>query len=545
MMAANSPFWKEQLQVQDELAIPEVTKEQLSKILEFVYKGKVSVRSDERKAFLQSAKRFCIQGLPISDEDKTPSGEEKPNIEAVEREPLKKKTQTESACIESLPDEVLVKILSYLPTRDLLQNVALVSKRFNALSEDCGAHIVVNLDNNVDVKSAVQFLERATLIEELQITSPTRNRIIRFKEKPESFLCYEIFLAIALHDYVRVINVANNSAFISMEDFVRLSQTKLFSSSSLTKLVLPVKLQDSAKEPTLETQIRAAVRSLKNAKNLRHLDLGAPLLGNFSDNLVAVEMLEVALACPMIHTIRPTNGFDRSDFQTLIEARKGTLKELNIYSFFFTPMLNPDGLSECTKLQKLYFVPQDLNSIKTLTSLKYLSKLKLAIPFTFGHAFAPNSLPQITSLYVTGMRDPNCSSSLPNAFPNIRKLEISLGEFGPSELLVLREFIVRCPQLDIIFYAADFNKEFNLVRGFEEACNSRPNPKIVIYDRNCELSKTTVEEMMSSLKQIIAIKSGQSLYIQGSTTAQEIGQVNEWLIFQNRNSQDLQEIRIC
>ena len=557
-MAANSPLWKEQLQIQDELAILELTKEQLSKILEFVYKGKISVRSDERKAFLQSAKRFCIQGLPISDKDKPISGKEKPisgedepisgkeksgkqkpNIEAVESEPPKKKKKTESAGIESVPDEVLVKILCYLPTCDLLQNVALVSKRFKALSEDCGAHIVVNLHNNIDVKSAVQFLKRATLIEELHISCPTPNRIISFKEKPKSFVCCEIFLAIAFHDYVRVINVANNSAFILSENLVRLSQTKLFRSSLLTKLILPIKHRYN--EPALATQIRAAVRSLKNAKNLRHLDFGDPYMGNFAYcDFFRADLLEVALACPRIHTIKPTSNFDRSQFQTLIEARKETLTELRISPNRF----NPDGLSKCTKLQKLDFV-LDFNSIKTLTSLKNLSELKML--FDEGHAFAPNSLPQITSLSVTGMTNaPDCLISLANACPNLRKLEMFLRDDGvDSCLLALREFVVRCQQLEVIYYTANFyDEEFNLDQGFEEACNSRSNLKIVIYDPNHYLSKTRIEEMMS-LKQIIAIISSHSLYVQGSTTAQEIGQVNEWLLLQNRNSQLLKEIRIC
>jgi hypothetical protein len=558
MMAANSPLWKEQLQGQDELAILELTTEQLSKILEFVYKGKISVRSDERKAFLQNAKRFCIQGLPISDEDKPISGKEKPisgedepisgkeksgkqkpNIKALESEPPKKKKKAESAGIENLPDEVLVKILCYLPTCDILQNVALVSKRFKALSEDCGAHIVVNLHNNIDVKSAVQFLERATLIEELHISCPTPNRIIRFKEKPESFVCCEIFLAIALHDYVRVINVANNSAFILSENLVRLSQTKLFRSSLLTKLILPIKHR--SREPTLETQIRAAVLSLKNAKNLRHLDFGDPYLGNFAYFVfIRAELLEVALACPMIHTFKPTYGFDRSDFQTLIEARKETLTELKINHY----QLPFNVLSECTKLQKLYCFPQ-FNSTKVLTSLKNLSELEMEI--WSGPAFAPNSLPQIKSLSVTGMSNvPDRLISLANACPNLRKLEIFLNDDGVrSCLLALREFVVRCQQLEVIYYTANFyEEEFNLDQGFEEACNSRSNLKIVMYDPQCELSKTRIEKMMS-LKQIIAIIHYHSLYVQGSTTAQEIGQVNEWLLPQTHNSQDLKEIRIC
>ena len=47
--------------------------------------------------------------------------------------------------IADLPDKLLVKIFSFVSTRDLLQNVARVSRQFNRLSQDPGAHVDVDL----------------------------------------------------------------------------------------------------------------------------------------------------------------------------------------------------------------------------------------------------------------------------------------------------------------------------------------------------------------------------------------------------------------
>ena len=86
--------------------------------------------------------------------------------------------------LESLPNELLVKIFSYLPTKDLLQNVALVSKRFYDLSKDSGAHVVVQLPRrNVRSGKIKKFLVGKNHIESVDMA-------FNFFEREE---CIQIF----------------------------------------------------------------------------------------------------------------------------------------------------------------------------------------------------------------------------------------------------------------------------------------------------------------------------------------------------------------
>ena len=64
--------------------------------------------------------------------------------------------------ISNLPDELLVKIFSHLTTQDLLQNLALVNKKFNQISMDANSLKVIalkDIDEYVfeDVKNVVKI----------------------------------------------------------------------------------------------------------------------------------------------------------------------------------------------------------------------------------------------------------------------------------------------------------------------------------------------------------------------------------------------------
>ena len=71
--------------------------------------------------------------------------------------------------INTIPNEILVKILSYLPTTDLLLNVSKVSKRFYELTKNPLAHLTVTFDN--PAFKVHQFLTENDQIENLNFTS--------------------------------------------------------------------------------------------------------------------------------------------------------------------------------------------------------------------------------------------------------------------------------------------------------------------------------------------------------------------------------------
>ena len=61
--------------------------------------------------------------------------------------------------LTSLPDEILLKILSFVPTYDLVQNVARVSKHFHRLTRDADAHVAITFTNHVNTDKVVAFLK--------------------------------------------------------------------------------------------------------------------------------------------------------------------------------------------------------------------------------------------------------------------------------------------------------------------------------------------------------------------------------------------------
>jgi len=77
--------------------------------------------------------------------------------------------------LASLPEELLVKIFSYLPTVDLHTTVSRVSKLFHRISQDPGANIAVQITrlewNHEQVDHMLQFLERQTNIQDVELNN--------------------------------------------------------------------------------------------------------------------------------------------------------------------------------------------------------------------------------------------------------------------------------------------------------------------------------------------------------------------------------------
>jgi hypothetical protein len=589
------------METPDTLTLPDLTKEQVSQVLELVYKGRIEVPFDKRESFLQIARNLGI--LPKSGEDKS-------NNKGVESEPPKKKLKkpdslsdettsvvkmkrrcdkemsssaekkakrkkscdkqmsnfdeettniekgtsngdeettnfeganskhpkkmkVERCGLESLPDEVIVKILSHLSTRDLIQNVALVSKRFKSLSEDHGAHIIVHLDSNVRVKGAVRFLRKAISLQEFHISYPANNLTnVKFicRESAKGWLG-EILLAIADHNFVKVINVSNQCASVSEEEFVQLSKTRLF--RSLIKLVLPIPAKCDIED---DSAISTAIASLSNAKKLRHLDLG-----NGDDFFFGYqeELLKVARACKRIHTIKPISYFLPSYIVKLVRARKETLRYLEL-NFSECRKWTLQILSKCTKLQKLTS-SADVDLSQILTTMEYLTDLQMTVYPESKFKFAPNSLPKISTLTLTV--ENHSLIALANACPNLKELQIEFESVHSREVIrtcqrAVREFVVKCPQLEVISITFEYvfgYEDISMDNAFENACDFLPNLKIVSLGCHCRLSETRIKELLSSSKNNLAIKMRHSLYLHSSATwkkiAERSAEVNERFYF--------------
>jgi hypothetical protein len=116
---------------ENSIEICDVTKYQFLPIYELMYKGEVTIPKKDSEQFVNICKKFSIilDSVPTIEEKSIQTNEP---IVTFEPKPNKN--------INDLPLEIILKILSYLPTSDLLLNVACVSKSFNKLTHNPGVH---------------------------------------------------------------------------------------------------------------------------------------------------------------------------------------------------------------------------------------------------------------------------------------------------------------------------------------------------------------------------------------------------------------------
>jgi hypothetical protein len=74
--------------------------------------------------------------------------------------------------ILSLPNEILIKILTFVQTKDLLLNVSRVSKKFHEAAENPHAHVYVKFSDTINWEDLdlINFLTKNNLIEELHFS---------------------------------------------------------------------------------------------------------------------------------------------------------------------------------------------------------------------------------------------------------------------------------------------------------------------------------------------------------------------------------------
>jgi hypothetical protein len=129
-------------------------------ILEFVYTGKTRIGVEDEAKFYDCALELKLEGLPM-----------KWN---------KKKLIPRTEKIEDLPTEILLKIINYIPMKDVPRNVSLVSKQMNLLSNDSSVGVVVEFTKNTTLEAAQNtFKKLSNRISALYFNSGTKVEIIK------------------------------------------------------------------------------------------------------------------------------------------------------------------------------------------------------------------------------------------------------------------------------------------------------------------------------------------------------------------------------
>ena len=245
--------------------MPDVDGEELEQVLEFVYKGEVSIPAKKYQRFCQISKSLSIGKI----EGSICNG--KRDQEETCLNVMTKHTTESSSNICILPLEILTKILSQLTTYDLLHNVALVSKQFYGLTKSPSVHLVVTLCMFVGQTPAAKFLKQATLMRELHICRPAfccwNSKSVDFDES--NCLCDKFLIAVKNHQHLQVIT---STSKVSSRCFSTLGRWKCW--TNLKKIVLEIKYLWRAKK-TFEKEMASTVRSLMLSENLEHLGISS------------------------------------------------------------------------------------------------------------------------------------------------------------------------------------------------------------------------------------------------------------------------------
>ena len=272
ILAAVSPVLRKELKTKNVLNWPDMNSKELTLILEFFYKGEVRVEKEQLSRFLEIANRLLIDLGNLTGNKNNSIANQKSDLKRkavsgknqVSEPPIKKRRIVEASNILFLPTEILTKILSYLSTYDLLQNVALTSRFFSQLSKSPKVHLNVSFSVLSDETGAIDFLRKVILIEELQIKpvkfwqwKPDRKKISNYKSLLET---------ISKFPHLKAIKTFSR---VSLDAFVSFKDSKWW--NKLTKIQMYLDYQD--KDPSLIREFDLAIKNIGSKSKMKKFQL--------------------------------------------------------------------------------------------------------------------------------------------------------------------------------------------------------------------------------------------------------------------------------
>ena len=224
ILSASSPLLHRLCLLSSEVSLSEAPIKTVENLLKFIYTGQVPTDRDLYNDFFVLAKNLDVQDLPTANSLKNQSGSSdgQPGLNGARKrkqflsdseQPLSKRSKSPAEDSDSvvksvpevsniklalevsklkstpeasmnhskngitrLPNEILLKIFSYVETNDLVKQVSLVSKRFNHLSKDPSAYVSLHLNGQenftsgkFDFKKTQEFLAGKDRIQEVHI----------------------------------------------------------------------------------------------------------------------------------------------------------------------------------------------------------------------------------------------------------------------------------------------------------------------------------------------------------------------------------------
>ena len=351
VLAAVCPALASQLDTTNTLHLPDLSSSEVGLVLESAYNGCPDA----------AAKLQVILAQSVSAKNSQPSISE---------------PKTTHLCL--LPTEILCHILSYLPTRDVLANVALISTRFYDLSKDPSVHKVVKVQMQFS-PSLFNFLKSASQMQELYLVMKHHGQQI------DGLLSF-----ITNHSKLSVLWV-ENPICLTWETFVHLQNSQWW--PSLTKLNLSFEEDELFKCFFFTQSFDKALASLGANGTMTHLGADCKVLSKVTGP-----------AFEKLRSITIWGPFDGDLLKVAVLPRKETLEKLEIRAidYWYKEESSYDFLVELPrltsfKIEMLHFG----HSLHFLAKLQQLKKLDIISDDNWDDCYIPPMcLPNLTSLKV-------------------------------------------------------------------------------------------------------------------------------------------------
>jgi hypothetical protein len=218
ILAAKSEVFRKLLQISDVIQMPDCSWSEVRLVLDLIYTGEAKVEVEDEKRFLEILNQFKIDPMPSQRKKKKYDNDED-------------KCQPTLNSTMQVPPEILIKILQYLPTHDLLKNVARISKQFYELTKCPEVHLNVSLSETAQEAGALEFIKKAKHMTGLTLASVQTlkmrssylfNTDINIKKK--GINVNKLLLAVCKHQHLRSI-LLGDTCIISASTFMDLSKS--------------------------------------------------------------------------------------------------------------------------------------------------------------------------------------------------------------------------------------------------------------------------------------------------------------------------------
>ncbi len=360
--------------------------------------------------------------------------------------------------IASLPNEILIKIFTYIPTSDLLQNVSRVSKNFNGLSKVTLAHQNVTLLDNADKVS--EFLTANKSIVSL-------NLIPQNKDQTDHENLSE--------DLLRGLMLQNRLSHLNLDTKMSVNEKSLISlltgprSQHLTKL--RIHNYHNLNEEENITNWKSY------ASNLKLLDLRCSFTAskNEARSFNASSLIEIGETSRKLEYFR-FEGFitNEEHLGPLFTANQNTLKEVHL-PFIKCSNNDVQCLSKCEQLESLSICLDGFDCSKEtffkISENKQLKSLTLKIDGLEGNIrtkdvaklLEHSNLSKLTSLELSSADMSLATTEVFKAISSLQYLtRLHLSQSHPETFETLLEFLgMANKKLERLFWNVEieFNQE--------------------------------------------------------------------------------------